>query len=483
MRKNLAFKTAILSSGLALAMAGCASGGSSGDSQAPKPGVSKKASKGLLRGFEETTLPNGLRVLYVPDENLPYISYSLLVKTGAAGDPVGQEGLGAFVAEMLDKGTSKRSATQIARDIGFMGADFSSSAGYDYSMISASAISTQAETLLKNVVEIATDPSFSDAEIDRVRKQMLAGIQRRVDNPDAFADLAFTEYLYGAHPYGKAVTGSKKSIMAVSKRNLIRQYLRFYRPNNAILAVVGKYTPELRAKVEASFGAWENRETPAVEMPTIAEPTGLQIRLLDKPGLVQAQVRFGHLGIARNSPDFMALRLANTVLGGAFSSRLNDRLRKDLGLTYSVGSSYDARKDRGPFTIETFTKNASVGQVVSETLKVLEEYRTNGVTTEDINRAKGYLKGIFPASIESAEKLAFNLMVLRLYGISDDYLSDYISNVDDLSKSEVNEAIKKYLHPDKLKVLVYTSAPEVTPQLKTIAPNEGALEVKKASEL
>ncbi|HVK61989.1 MAG TPA: pitrilysin family protein [Bdellovibrionales bacterium] len=476
-------------------IAGCASSGSSPSAptaagEAPaKPTkqagtvVIKKSRSTLLRGFEEKALGNGLRILYVPDESLPYISFSLLVKTGAAADPEGQEGLSAFIAEMLDKGTSKRSAQQIARDLGVMGADFSATSSYDYSLVSASAISSQADTLLKNIIEIATEPSFSDAEIERVRKQMLASIQRRVDNPDLYADLAFSEYLFGAHPYGRPVTGSAKAVKSLSKRNLIRQYLRFYRPNNSVLAVVGKFTPEMKASIESGFGAWENREVTQQEMPKVTEPTSVQIRLLDKPDLVQAQIRFGHIGIARNSPDFLKLRLANTILGGAFASRLNDRLRKDLGLTYSIGSSFDARRDRGPFTVETFTKNASVGQAVAETLKVLEAFKTNGVTDQDVSRAKGYLKGIFPASIESADKLAFNLMVLRLYGIPDDYLSDYLDNVDDLSRSDVNDAIKKYITPEKMKILVYSNAKEVAPQLKTIAPAEGAVEVKKATEL
>jgi zinc protease len=450
---------------------------------AVKTNVVTKSHNGLLRGFEETTLANGLHVIYVPDESLPYISFSILVKSGATADPTGQEGLDSFVAEMLDKGTAKRSATQIAKDLGLIGAEFDASASYDYSLISASAISTQAEPLLKNVLEIATEPSFSDAEIDRVRKQTLAGIQRRVDNPDAFADLAFNDFLFGAHPYGKPVSGTAKSVAAITKRNLIKQYLRNYRPGNSLLAVVGKYTPELRAKIESSFGAWENREVSPLVLPVVEEPTNVQIRLLDKPGLVQAQIRFGHLGISRSSPDYLALKLANTILGGAFSSRLNDRIRKELGLTYTIGSSFDARQDRGPFEIETFTKNASVGQTISETLKVLERFRTDGVSTEDVERTKGYLKGIFPASIESAEKLAFNLLILRLYGISDSYLGDYLSNVDRLSKSDVNAVIKKYIHPNKMKIVVYTSAPEVMEQIKAIAPQTGNLEVKKATDL
>lgn len=432
-----------------------------------------------LRQFEEKTLPNGLRVLFIPDNTLPYISYSLLIKTGSAHDSAELSGLSSFVSDMLDKGTSKRSATQLANDLGSMGAEFDASTSYDYSIVSASAISTQAEPLLKTLIEIVTEPAFSDAEIERLRKQSLASIKRRVDNADGYADLSFSNFLYGDHGYGRPVTGTSKSVSQIKKRNIIVHYLKAYRPNNAILAVVGQYTPELKAKIEKDFSVWEKRETPDSGFGKIPDLAGMQFRLVDKADLVQAQIRMGHPGITRNDPDFLRLRVANTVLGGAFASRLNDRIRKDLGLTYSINSFFDARKDRGPFVVETFTKNASVGQTITEAQKVLAEFKKVGATSSEIDRAKGYLKGIFPASIETPEKLAFNLMLLRYYGIPDSYLTTYLQQIDNMSTREINEAINRHLDPSKMKVLVYSNAKEVTDQLKAIS-NGAEVQVQPA---
>ena len=173
------------------------------------------------------------------------------------------------------------------------------------------------------------------------------------------------------------------------------------------------------------------------------------------------------------------LRLANTILGGAFASRLNSRIRRDLGLTYNIGSHFDALQDTGPFEISTFTKNQTVGQTVSETLKILSDFKANGVTSDEVDSTKGYLKGIFPSAIETPEKLAFNLMILRFYELPDTYLTNYLRNIDRISASDVNRAIKKHIDDKNLKVLVYTSAETVLPQLEPI----GKVEVKKAQDL
>lgn len=474
------YSRAALASILILSQA-CSSGShksGSGDSSVAYNGGDSKSGY-HLREFEEKTLANGLRILYIPDNALPYVSFSILVRSGSAQDPKGQEGLSSMVAEMLNKGTTKRSATQITTELGNMGAEFDASASYDYSIISASSLSPQADALLANVLEITTSPSFPDVEIERTRKQAMAGITRLPDKAEEFADLAFASYLYADHPYGRPTIGTTASLGALKKKNIIQSYLRTYRPNNAILAVVGQYTPALRAKIESGFGAWQKRDLPEQKPQETPKIEGLGIRVIDYPGLVQSQIRIGNMGIKRKDSDFLALRVGNTILGGAFGSRLNSRVRKELGLTYNIGSGFDARMETGPFVVETFTKNASVGLTVSETLKVLETFKTEGATAEEVARTKGYLRGIFPAAIETPEKLAFNLMLLRHYGINDTYLTNYLKDIDALSVREINAAMAKALDTKNIRVLVYSKASDVVPQLEAIV-GAGKVEVMPA---
>jgi len=437
-----------------------------------------------LPPFQETRLPNGLTVLFVPDEKLPYVSYSLLLRVGSAQDPDGLSGLASMVAEVLDKGTTKRKAPQIALDLGNIGAEFDASSSLEYTVVGGSALSMHADALLRNMIEILTEPTFSDVEIERTRKHTLAAIEHRLDNPDAFAEVAFESFLYGEHPYAHPVIGDAKSVTNIKKKHIIQHYLRYYRPNNGILAVVGKFTPELQKKITDSFAQWEAREVPAAKYPEAPVIKDLQIELVDKPGLVQSQIRMGHLGIKRQNPDFIPLRVANTILGGAFASRLNDRVRKELGLTYSISSVFEPRQDRGPFAISTFTKNETVGQTLKETLGVLSSFREKGITKDELEMAKGYMKGIFPQAIETPEKLAFNLMLLRFYGVPDSYLTNYLQDVDQVRIGDVNGVIKKYIDDKRMKVVVYGTAKDAAAQLEPLARSLGGeFKVKSAAEL
>ncbi len=488
----LASVTVAVTTGMVVAMmAGCAT--------AKKPSVAgeTKATLAEMREFakldsktsyrlppyQEKHLPNGLTVLLLPDDRLPSISYSLLMRVGSTQDPEGLSGLSAMVAELVDKGTKKRNAQKIAAELGQMGAELDVSAMLEYTVVSGSALSTYGDALLENMIEILIEPTFSDVEIERVRKQVLAGIEHRIDNPDGFSDLAFSSFLYGDHPYSRPVVGNAKSVAAIKKKHIISHYLRYYRPNNSILTITGKYTPELEAKILSAFGNWPGRELPKTEFPQLNPIKNLQVELVDKPGLVQAQIRIGHLGIKRTNPDFVPIRVANTILGGAFASRLSDRVRKELGLTYSIRSAFDPRVDQGPFEIATFTKNSSVGQTLDETLKVYESFHKDGVKKEEVEMVKGYLKGVFPTAIETPEKLALNLMLLRFYGVPDSYLTSYLSEVDRVTVGDLNRVIKKYFDPRNLKILVYSNAADVQTQLEPLAKSHGGeLTVKKASE-
>lgn len=465
-----------------LALSGCTSKATreGGAASAATAGNTSSGTSYKLPPFEEKKLANGLQLLFIPDNSLPYVSLSMIVRTGSIHDPDGLEGLSSMVAELIDKGTKRRSAPQIAAELGQIGAEFDATASTEYTTVSGSSLSMKADALLKNFVEIVTEPTFSEAEVERMRKQVLSAIQRLEDQPEAFSSEVFRSYLFGDHVYAHPKLGTLKSVAQIKKKHIIQYYLRHYRPNNSILAVVGKLTPEFKEKVEQALGAWQKRDVLPIKIGQATAPKGRQILLVDKPGLVQAQIRMGSIGIARKSPDFLVVRLANTILGApSLASRLNDRIRRDLGLTYSIHSMFDARQEPGPFALDTFTKNESVAQTINETLKVVNGFREKGVSPAEVEEARGYLKGIFPQAIETPEKLAVNLLLLRFYDVPDTYLTNYISDLDKISANDVNRAIKKYFDDENIKILVYTSADQITEQMKTV---KGELTVKKASE-
>lgn len=423
-----------------------------------------------LRPYETVTLQNGLKVLLVRDDSLPSLSLMMLVKVGGSFDPKGKAGLSSLVAETLDKGTSKRTTLELADSLGQVGASFGASASADYTMISASALSFHEAQLLTDFSEIVLEPSFSESEVRRVRREVLASLQRLVDEPDDFAGVIFQSYLFGDHPYAKSAAGNAKDVKSIQRKDIIRFYKQYYRPNNAMLAVVGKFSDNIVEQLNQKFAGWQQRPVDNLSFPAAPQISGIDLKLIDKGDLKQSQIRIGHVGIRRTDPDFLALRVANTILGGAFSSRLMDEIREKRGLTYSIGSFFDARRVEGPFIVSTFTRHEKVGETLRETLRILKELRERGITTEELSTAKAYLKGVFPQSLETAEAYAQNLLLLQFYGIGDDYLRNYLRNIDRLSEKDINTALQKHLKPDQLKILVYSPSQQVLTQVKGIGP-------------
>jgi zinc protease len=418
----------------------------------------QSASTGGLRAYQELKLKNGLRVLLLEDSSLPYLSLQMLIQTGSASDPDGSAGLSSLVAELLQQGTQKRDAQKLAEDLARIGASFGTSVNEDFTSVSMSGLSLYGDEFIKNFVELLTQPRFADAEITRLKKQRLAQMARRLDSPAQVADLAAQRVLYRSHPYALPASGLSATVEKITKKQVIQHYLRYYRPNNSILAVVGQFTPEFAKRLTQQLESWSARD---VKPMLVTEPTDLpgpRIFVVEKPGLTQAQVRFIRLGIRRADENFIPLRVANTILGGAFASRLNNRVRKELGLTYNINSGFDARLQRGPFEIETFTKVESIGPVVRETLAIWRQLHAQGIRSEELERARGYLRGVFPQAIETGEKLAFNLLLLRHYGIPDTYLRNYVRDLERLRVSDVNEAIKKVMVPENWAVVIHAPA-------------------------
>ena len=439
----------------------------------------KGESEFKIRPFDEVRLANGLRVLYIQDESLPYFSINLLIEGGSSLDTKEQNGLANLVAELLRKGTKDKSAINLADELDFIGADFSAGVASDYTQISASSLSFHQEKLVELFVEIVTQPAFQASEVKRLKKNILARLKKVVDNPRGFANRAMMKHLYEDHPYSRSVLGSRQGVKSIRQKHINKFFLKTYRPNKSILAVVGKQNPDIRKKIESAFSSWTERTGKTVDLGEFPKFSGRKILFVDKPGSVQAQVRIGKAGVKRKNSDYLAIRLANTILGGGFASRLNDRIRDDLGLTYGVGSLVDARRAQGPILISTFTRNSKVREIIDESISILEKFYEEGVTEKEVEQAKGLMKGKFPRSIETAERLTFNLMYLRFHGISDDYLSDFIQNVEALDEAEINRIIKKYFNPQDLKILVFGDKKTVVKQLQGI----GSLESVGFAEL
>ncbi|MEZ0391843.1 MAG: M16 family metallopeptidase [Pseudobdellovibrionaceae bacterium] len=418
-----------------------------------------------LRPVQEKTLPNGMRVLYIPDTSLPRVGYQLMIRSGAARDPQGSEGLAAMTVALLEQGSKKRKALEIADDFAQLGSSFNESSAMDYMMLTTSGLSQFKDQLLDLYADVILNPAFAPAEVERKRSQVLAELMQLPDRPSEYAALLLDREVFGQHPYGHPVLGTIKSVKGIQRDQIAKFYSAQFQPANAILAITGNFDEAFKERVEKTFSPWQGKALENFEMPIPKAHVQRSFKLYTKPGLQQTQIRIGQLGIARNDPDFLKLRMGNVILGGAFASRLNQKVRDDLGLTYSISSQFDAKLRTGSFEISTFARNDKVAEAIKASLQVVDEFQAKGITEKELNAAKALLIGQFPAAIETTDRLAFNLLILRAYGVSDSYLTDFFQNVNSITVADINEAIKKHVHPEWMKVVLFADEKAVQKQL------------------
>jgi predicted Zn-dependent peptidase len=447
-----------------LLVAGCATFSSS-KVQIPQP--------------KDYTLKNGLKVLVIEDRTLPYLSVGLMVRAGSSSDPLGKTGLANITSDLLDRGSKGHSAPQIADLFASYGTAFSNAANYDFTYFSTSSLAKDQMSVMKLFFELIKEPAFEKGEIDRAISEAKAEIKRGYDQPALVASRVFSQYLYGAHPYGRAAMGTVRDLESLKPQDIKDFYTRFYRPNNASLVLVGDVQSDFLAKLEELTAGWAAQNGSSVNYPNLPKLASGQVLLVDRPDLKQSEVRMGHFGIKRNNEDYQTLIVSDVILSDGFTSRLMSEIRVKRGLTYGIHATFDARKDFGPFYVASNTRHEKVGELVRETLNVIKEFVAKGVTEQEVEDAKGYLRGSFPSKIETADQLAGLIMGLRFYGLDESYLKNYLKKLDSITAKDVNAVIKKYYHPDQLKVLVYGPQDKVIEQLRPI----GAVEVRGYREL
>ena len=419
-----------------------------------------------LPEHSEIELQNGIKILFIKDSTLPRINILAMVGSGAIRDPKNKSGLAYLTASLLDEGTEKHGSSELAEKLESLGADLSIQPGYDYTQLAIRGLSYTRETLLNSFLEILLTPKFEQNEFNRLKKQIQGSLGKMEDDPDQFADRLFSKILFQNHPYAFPTMGELASLNLIQRQDVVDYYKQYFIPKNTMIAIAGDFDDLFIQHVKTKFSAWLS------DKKTIGSHWGppkegqAGIFLKSKKGSVQAQIRFGHQFIDRSHPDFLSLRAANMTLGGGFASRLNQKVRDDLGLTYGISSSFEARKFTGPFSIETFTRNEKVGEAITATLSVYKEFAEKGISEEELQASKSVLIGQFPRAVETTESLAYQMLVLRYYGIEDSYLTHFVSNVNVLTLQKVNSDLKKYFNPKKLQIVIYGDDSAIENQIK-----------------
>ncbi len=433
-----------------------------------------------LPPHEKVVLKNGLTLLLLEKHGVPLVSFSAIVKAGAAADPAGQAGLASVTADLLRKGTKKRTAQQFAAELDYIGGSFDTGAGADFTSVSAEFLSKDLASGLNLFADALLHPAFPQSEVDKLLAQNLDGVRGAKDNPLAVLGDYYQGYLYGAHPYGHPQGGDEISLKRIHRDAIVKFYETNFVPGNTILAVAGDFqAAEMKKKLEDVFGSWEAKPVPRVAIPAAAPVKGKRLLLIDKPDATQSYFSIGNVGIAANDPDRVAIEVVNTVFGQRFTSMLNEALRVESGLTYGVNASFESRKVPGPFAISSFTKNATTAQAIDLTLQVLTKLHKDGLTAEQLASAKAYIKGQFPPSIETSGQLASVIAYYEFAGLGDDEINQLEARVDAVTPEIAREVIQKHFPLENLVFVVIGKASAIGPAVEKYAEKRDARAIEE----
>ena len=428
--------------------------------QAPdrkKPPAIGPAPSLKLPAIEKLKLSNGLAVWLVEHHEVPLAQINLIVRSGSAADPIGKYGVGSLAAAMLDEGAGTRSSLELADALEFLGANLSTTSSFDYSAIRMSVPVSKLGDALPLMSDVALRPTFPANELDRLRKERLTGLLQARDNVTALVQLAFPRIVYGpTHRYGTSANGLPPAIESFTVADLQSYYRAHYRPDNSTLLVVGDVkSATLMPLFEKSFGGWKSEGMAALvaQVPAAPQLKSRQIYIVDKPEAAQSQIRIGWVGVPRSTADYAGLQVLNTILGGSFTSRLNQNLREEHGYSYGASSTFDMRLSAGPFLAAAGVQSDKTGEAVREFFNELNRIGTL-VPEDELNKAKNYVALGFPGEFETTGDLARKLEELVVYNLPEETFAKFVGAVTSVTAADLQKLAARYIQPDKMAVVV-----------------------------
>lgn len=412
-------------------------------------------------------LPNGLRLLVVEQHELPLADFVLVVKNGAETDEAGKLGTATLATSLLKEGTTTRSSLQIADQEAFLGVDIFAGSGWDATTIQLHTPTAQLDSALALFADIALRPAFPTAELERLRKNRLTSLLQVKDRGPEMANRAYAAIVFGGAAYGRPLTGNEATTNVIQQADVRRFYDSYFRPNNATLLVVGDVRPDdVERRVRALFGSWQRGTLPAAEYGQPAPAKGTTIYVVDKPGAAQSSVRIGSVGVARNTEDYFPLTVMNTILGGSFTSRLNQNLRETKAYTYGASSGFAMRRTPGPFTASAEVVAAKTDSALIEFMRELRAIRDTVPVTE-LEKTKRYLQLQLPGRFETTGGIAGQLSQLVTYDVPLSFYNDYTQRVGAVTQADVQRVARRYIDPEHLAIVIVGDRKSIEPALKS----------------
>ncbi len=417
--------------------------------------------------YEKFKLKNGLTVYLMEQHEVPLIYTSAVFDAGSTQDG-DRYGLASMTADALLFGTKKYTKEQIEEATDFVGANLNSGAGKENARISMSFAVKDADKMFNILQEVLMNPNFDATEFDKHKQRSLLQLTQQKESPRAVIGNYFNKMVFDQHPYATPTDGTTSTITKISPGDARAFYKKNYTTDRAAIAIVGDFkTADMKKRITALFGDWKTEKSSATKgsAPKM-DFSNSRVLLVNKGDARETTFLIGGKGVAYDNPDYVPVLVVNTILGGRFTSWLNDALRVNSGLTYGAGSRFNRYKQGGTFYVSTFTKNSTTVPAIDMALQVLDSLHRTGLNEEILASAKAYVKGDFPPNYESAGALAGLLTDMFTYGFDENYINTFQTKVDGLTVTQANDIIAKYFPKDKLQFVLVGKADEIRDAVK-----------------
>lgn len=439
------------------------------------PDRSRPPEAGEIRGFsfpavDRRALENGLDLRVARVSRLPVVSAVLFVRAGEAALGEERGGLAVLAGNVLEGGTRRRSGNELAEALERIGARFGVATGWEGTSVTLSCLAERLDAGLALLAEAVLEPAFPEAEVARARDQQLAAIRQRLMDPASLAsDHAARRIFAPGVPWARRLQGSVSSVAPLGREDLGGFAQGYLRPGSGGLVMVGDVdADEMEELARRCFGEWGGSPPGADGFQVSARTAERRIRVVDRPASVQSEIRVGHVGVARTDPDVFPLAVLNTLLGGAFTSRLNLSLRERHGFTYGVRSHFVMRRRPGSFEVQTAVGADVTAPAVRETMAELERLVASGPGEEEVEASRDYIAGVFPLRLESVAQVASLITEQVVYGLDDDYHATYRERIRAVTPEAAWEAARRHVRPHEAQVVVVGDAASVAPALESL---------------
>jgi len=416
--------------------------------------------------FEIHELACGVRLFVAPRTATPLVDLQFLFPAGGCFDPAPLPGLASFTAGLLDEGTGRHSASELAAAVEDLGGYLISGAGWNHAYASVGMLGRDLERGADVLCEVSTEPSFPEEEVERLRRRRLAELKQRSDDPASLAADHFAARLYGEGPYGYPLVGREDSVETFNAEECRGFYRTHFATAGSLGIAVGDLDPSTLGELIGH--RLSQLPTPIGPTPPLLKPPpleGIEVLVVDRPRAAQTELRIGHPGPPQPHPDRIPLKVLNSILGGKFTSRINLNLREVHGYTYGAHSQFVERLGPGPFVVSTAVGNEVVGAATAEILAELRRIRDEPVSITELDDAKNYLLGVFPYSLQTVQGLSGRLQEIAIFDLPADYFNTYPERLAAVSLEDVRQVAGRHLRTSALAVVAVGPAEQIAGQL------------------